>query len=148
MSGWWLVSRPPVPAAHVVILAGVAGLVAGAFSMAAGEYISMRVQREVFEAQIALERQELRSKPDEEHREARVIFEAKGLPPEDAERIAEHVMADQDVALDLMAREELGLNPNDLGSPRGAAISSFVSFGVGAVVPLLGFLVLDWRAPP
>jgi len=125
----------------VVVLAGIAGLVAGAFSMAAGEFISMSVQREMFEAQIALERRELIDDPEGERREVAVIFRAKGLPEEDAERIAEHVMAQPDVALDLMAREELGLNPDDLGSPWGAALSSFVAFATGAAIPLLPYIV-------
>ena len=130
------------PGRQVVVLAGIAGLVAGAFSMAAGEYISMTVQREMFESQIALERRELEQDPEWEHEEVAIIFRAKGLPPEDAERIADHVMAQPEVALDLMAREELGLNPDDLGSPWGAASSSFVSFALGAVVPLLPYIFL------
>ncbi len=131
------------PAKQFIVLAGVAGLVAGAVSMAAGEYISMKVQREVFEAQIALERRELEQSPEHEREEVSVIFRAKGLPFEDAERVADHVMADPEVALDLMAREELGLNPDDLGSPWGAAISSFLSFAAGALVPLLPYLFTE-----
>jgi VIT1/CCC1 family predicted Fe2+/Mn2+ transporter len=129
------------PGRQVIILAGIAGLVAGAFSMAAGEYISMATQRELFEAQIALERRELKEDPEWEREEVAIIFRAKGLPPDDAERIADHVMAQPEVALDLMAREELGLNPDDLGSPFGAASSSFVSFAVGAAIPLLPYVV-------
>jgi VIT1/CCC1 family predicted Fe2+/Mn2+ transporter len=128
------------PGRQVVILAGIAGLVAGAFSMAAGEYISMSVQRELFESQIALERQELEENPEWEREEVSIIFRAKGLSEEDADRIADHIIAQPDVALDLMAREELGLNPDDLGSPTGAAVSSFASFAVGAVVPLLPYV--------
>ncbi len=128
------------PSPQVVVLAGIAGLVAGAFSMAAGEYVSMKVQREVFEAQLATEQQELLESPESERHEVEVIFRAKGLPHGDAARVAEHVMADPEVALDLMAREELGLNPEDLGSPWGAASSSFVSFALGALIPLAPFL--------
>jgi VIT1/CCC1 family predicted Fe2+/Mn2+ transporter len=131
------------PGRQVVVLAGVAGLVAGAFSMAAGEYISMTVQREMFESQIALEQRELEEDPEGERHEVAVIFRAKGLNPDEADRIADSVMAQPDVALDLMAREELGLNPDDLGSPWGAAISSFVSFAGGAVVPLLPYIFLS-----
>jgi VIT1/CCC1 family predicted Fe2+/Mn2+ transporter len=131
------------PDRKAVLLAGIAGMVAGAFSMAAGEYISMSVQREMFEAQIALERQELQDDPEGERHEVAVIFRAKGLPAEDAERIADHVMEQPEVALDLMAREELGLNPDDLGSPWGAAISSFLAFAVGAVVPLVPFVLSE-----
>lgn len=130
------------PGRHVVILAGIAGLVAGAVSMAAGEFISMSVQREMFEAQIALERRELEQDPAGERHEVAVIFRAKGLGEEDANRIADSVMREPEIALDLMAREELGLNPDDLGSPWGAAVSSFVSFAAGAAVPLLPYIVL------
>jgi VIT1/CCC1 family predicted Fe2+/Mn2+ transporter len=129
------------PGRHFVVLAGIAGLVAGAFSMAAGEYISMKVQRELFESQIAMEERELRENPTHEREEVAIIFRAKGLPAEDAERIADHVMAQPDVALDLMAREELGLNPDDLGSPWGAAVSSFAAFALGAAVPLLPYIL-------
>jgi VIT1/CCC1 family predicted Fe2+/Mn2+ transporter len=134
------------PGRQVVILAGIAGLVAGAFSMAAGEYISMTVQREMFESQIAMERRELQEDPEGERYEVAVIFRAKGLPPEEADRIADSVMAQPDVALDLMAREELGLNPDDLGSPWGAAISSFVAFAAGAAVPLVPYIFLAGTA--
>src|SRR5262245_22260984 len=126
----------------VVVLAGVAGLVSGAFSMAAGEYVSMRVQREVFEGAINLERRELVEEPDAEQKEVEVILRAQGVPPEDAARIAPRVMEDPELALDLMARQELGLNPDELGSPVGAATSSFASFGVGALIPLLPFVLL------
>jgi len=127
---------------RIVILAGVAGLVAGACSMAAGEYVSMRVQREVFEAALNRERQEIVEEPEAERREVAVILRAQGVPPEDAERIAERVMDDQELALDLMARQELGLDPDELGSPVGAAMSSFASFAVGALIPLLPFMLL------
>jgi vacuolar iron transporter family protein len=131
---------------QAVILAGVAGLVAGAFSMGAGEYISVRTQRELFEARIASERRRLREQAAAERHEVAVIFRAKGLAAQDAERVADHVMADPEVALDFMAREELGLNPEDLGSPMGVAISSFLAFSVGAVVPLVPYVVLDGSA--
>jgi VIT1/CCC1 family predicted Fe2+/Mn2+ transporter len=130
------------PGRQVVVLAGIAGLVAGAFSMAAGEFISMTVQREMFESQIARERRELEEDPEGERHEVSVIFRAKGLGEEDADRIADSVMAEPDVALDLMAREELGLNPDDLGSPWGAALSSFIAFACGAAVPLLPYILL------
>jgi VIT1/CCC1 family predicted Fe2+/Mn2+ transporter len=125
----------------VVILAGIAGLVSGAFSMAAGEYVSMRVQREVFEGALNLERRELVEEPDAERREIEVILRAQGVPSEDAARIAPRVMNDPELALDLMARQELGLNPDELGSPYGAATSSFASFAVGALIPLLPFVL-------
>jgi VIT1/CCC1 family predicted Fe2+/Mn2+ transporter len=129
------------PGPQFVLLAGVAGLIAGAFSMAAGEYVSMRVQREVFEAQIALERQEIEQQPEQERQEVEIILRAQGVPPEAAEALSERVMADPEVALDLMARQELGLDPDQLGSPWGAAISSFLSFSIGAIIPILSYIL-------
>jgi VIT1/CCC1 family predicted Fe2+/Mn2+ transporter len=125
---------------RVILLAGVAGLLAGAFSMGAGEYISMRTQRELFERLIHLEAHELATEPEEELRELAEIYERKGFPPELAGAAAEAVHRDPDVALETHAREELGLDPDELGSPWGAAISSFVTFSVGAAVPLLPFV--------
>jgi len=123
-----------------VVLAGVAGLVAGAGSMAAGEWISVRSQRELFEREIAVERAELEQFPEEEQRELELIYRAKGFSEEQARDLAEQIMADPEVALDTMVREELGLDPDDLGSPWLAAISSFLAFALGAAVPLLPFL--------
>jgi VIT1/CCC1 family predicted Fe2+/Mn2+ transporter len=130
------------PGHQVVLLAGIAGLLAGAFSMAAGEYVSMTSQRELFERQIALERDELEENPDEEQRELALIYQAKGVPRPDAERLARTLMRDKDVALDTLVREELGLDPDELGSPSGAAISSFLSFSIGALIPVLPYLFL------
>ena len=124
-----------------ILLSGVAGLIAGAFSMAAGEYVSMRSQREMFEYQIGLEREELEHYPEEEAEELALIYEARGLPREEAERMAKGLLADPEKALDTLAREELGLNPEDLGSPAGAALFSFVSFAAGATIPLAPFLL-------
>ena len=126
---------------RLIVLAGVAGLLAGAFSMAAGEYISMQSQRELFERQIAIEREEMRVMPDVEEAELATIYRAKGLPEADARRVASHLMRDPETALDTKVREELGLDPDELGSSWGAAWSSFISFGVGALVPLLPFLL-------
>jgi VIT1/CCC1 family predicted Fe2+/Mn2+ transporter len=125
---------------HVIYLTGIAGLLAGAFSMAAGEYVSMRSQRELFEYQIGLEREELEEYPLEEQEELALIYSARGLSKEQADDVAAELMKDKEQALDPLAREELGLNPADLGSPWGAAWSSFLSFGVGGAVPLLPFL--------
>ena len=125
----------------LIVLAGISGLLAGAFSMGAGEYVSMRVQREMLERLLHLERRELELDPETEQVELAEIYRRKGLPAELAERVAAEVMKDPDVALDTHAREELGLDPSEgLGSPWGAAISSFVMFGVGALIPLLPFL--------
>ncbi|MGH8961644.1 MAG: VIT1/CCC1 transporter family protein [Jatrophihabitantaceae bacterium] len=128
-----------------VLLAGVAGLLAGAFSMGAGEYISMANQREAFEREIDLERDEIAFMPADELRELELIYLAKGLDGEDAARIAVQVMAQQDVALDTMVREELGLDPDDLGSPWRAAASSFTAFALGAVLVVLPYLFTGGR---
>jgi VIT1/CCC1 family predicted Fe2+/Mn2+ transporter len=124
-----------------VLTAGVAGLLAGALSMAAGEYVSVRSQREMFEYQIGLERDELAEYPDEEAEELALIYAARGMEVGRAREVATELMQNPEHALDTLAREELGLNPDDLGSPWGAAISSFLAFGAGAVVPLLPFLL-------
>lgn len=126
----------------VILLAGVAGLLAGAFSMAAGEYVSMRSQREMFEYQIGLERKELAQYPEEEAEELALIYTARGLPRAEAVALAQRSIADPENALDTLAREELGLNPDELGSPWGAAIASFVAFSIGALVPLVPFFML------
>jgi len=125
---------------RIVLLAGIAGLLAGAFSMAAGEYISMRAQREVFERLLHLEAHELANEPDEEREELEAIYRGKGFPPELARAVAEVIMRDPEVALETHAREELGLDPDELGSPVAAAASSFVTFSLGALVPLVPFL--------
>ena len=124
-----------------VLTAGIAGLLAGALSMAAGEYVSVRSQREMFEYQIGLEREELAEYPDEEAEELALIYAARGMDPERAREVARELMTHPEHALDTLAREELGLNPDDLGSPWGAAISSFAAFGGGALIPLLPFLL-------
>ncbi len=124
-----------------VLAAGVAGLLAGALSMAAGEYVSVRSQRELFEYQIGLERKELDEYPEAEAEELALIYAARGIDPSDARRMADQLVANPEHALDVLAREELGLNPDDLGSPWGAAISSFLAFAVGATLPLLPFLL-------
>lgn len=129
-----------------ILLTGIAGLLAGAFSMAAGEYVSVRSQREMYEHQIALEKDELDEYPQEEAEELALIYVARGMEPADAKRIAEATVADPARALAVLAREELGLNPDELGSPWGAAISSFLAFAIGAIVPLLPFMVLRGEA--
>lgn len=128
---------------RVVLLAGLAGLLAGAFSMGAGEFVSVSSQRELFEREIALEAEEIAVMPDEEANELALIYRAKGIGRAEAEAMAARIMSDRDSALDTMAREELGLNPDELGSPWGVATSSFVAFAGGAAVPLLPLLVAD-----
>jgi len=127
--------------ADFVVTSGVAGLLAGALSMAAGEYVSMRSQREMFEYQIGLERDELGEYPDEEAEELALIYAARGMEIEEARRITRELVKNPDAALDALAREELGLNPDDLGSPWGAALFSFLAFAAGAILPLVPFLV-------
>ncbi len=123
-----------------IILSGAAGLVAGAFSMAAGEYVSVRSQREMFEHQIALERTELAEYPEEEAAELALIYAARGMPEDAARELARATVADPARALDVLAREELGLDPHELGSPWGAATASFAAFALGAMVPLAAFM--------
>ena len=123
-----------------VLLAGVAGLLAGAFSMAAGEYISMQSQRELFERQIALEKAELEAMPEEEEAELAEVYRSKGFTQAEAETIAKRIFSDPEHALDTLVREELGLDPDELGSSWGAAFGSFVAFGVGALVPVVPYV--------
>jgi vacuolar iron transporter family protein len=124
----------------VTLLAGVAGLLAGSFSMAAGEYVSMSSQREMYEREISLEAAELAEKPQEERDELVLIYRAKGVERADAERMADRIMADREVALDTLTREELGLDPEALGSPWGAAATSLLTFAVGAFVVVVPYL--------
>jgi VIT1/CCC1 family predicted Fe2+/Mn2+ transporter len=127
--------------AQVVLLTGVAGMCAGAFAMASGEYVSVRSQREFFEHQIGLERDELAEYPEAEAQELALIYAAKGIPHDEAARLAQKIISDPEQALDTLAREELGLNPDELGSPWGAAVSSLLSFAAGALLPLLPFML-------
>jgi VIT1/CCC1 family predicted Fe2+/Mn2+ transporter len=124
-----------------VLLAGIAGLLAGACSMAAGEYVSVRSQRELYERQIAEEAAELVRYPDAEAEELALIYQARGVPLEQARALTRVLIQDHDKALATLAREELGLNPDDLGSPWGAASSSFVSFAAGATLPIAPFVL-------
>jgi len=126
---------------YYIVLAGVAGLLAGAFSMAAGEYVSMRAQRELFEQQIALEQQELEMSPREEEEELSLIYQAKGIPEREASLLAQRIIKNPKMAIDTLAREELGLDPSALGSPKTAAISSLLAFVLGAVVPVIPYLL-------
>ncbi len=124
-----------------VLLAGVAGLLAGAFSMAAGEYISMQSQRELFERQIELERAELEAMPEEEEAELALVYRGKGFTEAEAAVIAKRMFANPAQALDTLVREELGLDPDELGSPWGAAGGSMVAFAFGALVPVLPYVL-------
>ena len=108
--------------------------------MAAGEYVSMRSQREIYEYQIQLEKTELEEWPEEGQKDITRTYEAKGLPIADAQRVAKHIMTNPALALETMIREHLGLNPENLGSPWGAALSSFFAFSAGAILPVLPYL--------
>ena len=123
-----------------ILPTGVAGLLAGAFSMAAGEWVSVRSQRELYERQIGEEREELERYPEEEAEELALIYAARGVPLEESRPLARRVLQDKEQALTTLAREELGLNPDDLGSPWRAAIASFLAFAAGAMIPLFPFL--------
>jgi vacuolar iron transporter family protein len=129
------------PAAGIVRLAGVAGLVGGAFSMAAGEWVSMRAQTELMERELDIERKALARTPEAERHELAAIYRGRGIDAQTADRVARQVMSDPDTALEVHAREEMGLSPNSMGKPAAAAMSSFVTFGAGALVPLLPWFV-------
>src|SRR6202795_1363934 len=123
-----------------ILLAGIAGLLAGSFSMAAGEYISMQSQRELFERQIALERAEMEAMPEEEEAELAASYRSKGFTADEAARIAHRIFGDPEAALDMLVREQLALDPDELGSPWGAAAGSFVAFAIGAAIPVVPYL--------
>ncbi|HXC39264.1 MAG TPA: VIT1/CCC1 family protein [Burkholderiales bacterium] len=128
---------------HTVLLTGLAGLVAGACSMGMGEWLSVQSSRELYQKQIATEADELAQVPDEEKEELVLIYQSKGMDRATAEQTAERVISDKEVALDTLVREEIGVNPKDLGgSPWPAAASSFVIFMVGAIFPVAPFFVL------
>jgi vacuolar iron transporter family protein len=125
----------------VVRLAGIAGLIAGAFSMASGEWISMQAQRELYQRELALEQHEITNRPEGERRELVRIYEDRGVDPTVARTLAGEMMRTPELALETHAREELGIDPQALGKPLQAAASSFATFAVGAVLPLLPWLV-------
>jgi VIT1/CCC1 family predicted Fe2+/Mn2+ transporter len=134
------------PGAGVVRLAGLAGLIAGAVSMAAGEYGSMKAQQELLERELTIERRELARNPHVETVELSQLYQSRGVEPELARQLAEGVMTDPETALRAHAREELGIDPDALGSPVRAAGSSFVSFSLGALLPLLPWFVTSGTA--
>ena len=134
-------------AEKTILLTGLAGLVAGACSMAMGEWLSVNSSRELYQKQIEIEKSELEQAPEEEIEEIVLIYEAKGLPRPQAEALARQMMANKDTALDTLVREELGIDPDQLGgSASTAAGSSFLLFSVGAIFPVAPFLVLGGRA--
>jgi VIT1/CCC1 family predicted Fe2+/Mn2+ transporter len=129
-----------------LLIAGVAGMLAGAFSMGSGEYVSVRSQKELFEHELAKEQEELEASPEEEREELALIYRAKGIPKEAAAQLAADLLSSPGSAIDTLAREELGLDPGDLGSPWRVAASSFLAFTTGALVPLLPFFFLKGGA--
>jgi VIT1/CCC1 family predicted Fe2+/Mn2+ transporter len=129
---------------QVILITGLAGLLAGAASMALGEWVSVQSSRELYERQIAVEAEEIAEIPDEEEEALALIYQAKGLPEPQARQLAARIMADEGTALDTMAREELGIDPQELGgSPWTAAGASFLLFAAGAVIPVIPFMFLD-----
>ena len=128
------------PSQEAVVLAGFAGLLAGSVSMGLGEWISVTTTKEAAQAQIAVETEELRLDPDAEKRELELIYQAKGVSSEHAKALVESIFQSPDNARDTMVREELGINLDDIGSPWKAAISSFLLFSVGAIIPVIPFL--------
>jgi len=124
-----------------VLLAGIAGLLAGASSMAAGEYVSVQSQRELYQQQIAIEREELEMSPEEEEEELSLIYQAKGIPSAEAAELAKRIISNPETAIDTLAREELGLDPAGLGSPWIAAASSFIAFAFGAAIPVIPYFI-------
>ena len=120
-----------------VVIAGVSGLLAGASSMAAGEYVSMKAQNELIERELRIERESLQNNPKMEVRELAAIYRARGIDDGTAQEFAEAIHEDIEVALEVHAREELGVDPDDIGDPAGAAISSFIAFAIGAILPLI-----------
>ena len=134
-------------ASRTILVTGVAGLLAGALSMAMGEWISVQSSRELYAHQIEVERLEIATMPELETEELALIYRAKGVPAAEARALAERIMGDEETALDAMAREELGIDPDELGgSAAVAAVASFVPFTLGAAVPVLPFAFLSGTA--
>jgi len=134
-------------ATREILVTGFAGLLAGASSMALGEWLSVQSSRELYERQISIERSEIEARPEEEAEELALIYEAKGLAPEQARSVAKRLLESESSALDTLAREELGIDPNELGgSALQAAVSSFALFAFGAIIPTLPFMFLTGHA--
>jgi len=129
------------PDPGIIVLAGVAGLLAGAFSMGVGEFISVQSQRELLDFQIAFQRKQLREVPDQERRILSDIYRERGFTPEEADHFTDRIFADPENAVRLLIFEEVGLDERSIGSPWSAAIGSFLSFTLGAAIPLLPYLL-------
>lgn len=130
----------------IVLLAGLAGAVAGAISMAAGAFVSVKAEKEVLQKHLRMESIELKTMPKAEEEELALMYELKGINPKTAKKVARKIMSDKDVALATMAKEELGIDPEELGSPYRAALASGISFTIGAAVPVLPFVILGKSA--
>jgi predicted membrane protein (TIGR00267 family) len=128
---------------HSVVVAGIAGLLAGGFSMAVGEYVSVRSQRELLDYQVDLEREQLQHTPEQERAILVDIYTAKGLSAKEADLIVDRILADPERALDTFVREEIGLSAQTMGSPISAGIGSLLAFSAGAFVPLVPYLAVD-----
>lgn len=126
---------------QTIVVTGLVGLTAGAFSMAAGEYTSVASQRELVQAELDVERRELRKHPADEERELAELYESRGVEPGLAREVAKQLSKDPEQALEIHAREELGIDPGDLPSPLVAAVSSFGAFALGALLPVLPYLL-------
>jgi VIT1/CCC1 family predicted Fe2+/Mn2+ transporter len=134
-------------AARNILITGLAGLLAGSLSMALGEWLSVQSARELYEHQIAIEREELEAVPEEEAEELALIYQAKGIPADRARELAASIVSDQAVALDTLSREELGVDPNELGgSAWVAAITSFLLFAAGAIIPVFPYFFIEGTA--
>jgi vacuolar iron transporter family protein len=132
---------------HAILLTGFAGLLAGALSMALGEWLSVQSSRELFQHQIGIEKNELEENPEEEMEELALIYQAKGIAPDTAREMAQRLLSDQNTALETLAREELGINPHELGgSAWEAAITSFFLFTIGAVIPVIPYIFFTGTA--
>lgn len=134
------------PVAGYVRLAGLAGLIGGSVSMAAGEYISMTAQKELLQRELEMERLELKRRPEQERRELVQLYRSRGIEADMAEDLAEALMRDPKVALETHAREELGIHPDALGAPVAAAVSSFLAFAAGAMIPLFPWFLTTGTA--
>ncbi len=128
-------------APQVIVLAGIAGLLAGAFSMGVGEYISVQSQRELLDYQLDYQRHQLREAPDQERRILADIYRRRGFPEDEAAHFVDRVFADPETATQLLIFEEVGLDARSIGSPWAAGISSFFAFTLGALVPLVPYLL-------
>ncbi len=125
-----------------IVITGIAGLLAGAISMALGEWLSVQSTRELYERQIDIEAAEIETDPEEEAIELSLIYQARGVPEDDADRLAHRILSDKEGAVETLAREELGIDPGELGgSAWEASLSSFFMFALGAIVPILGFII-------